>query len=232
MLLALVGNVVYVTEVTSASRLVYFFNNSAVELAHFSGSTSVVLPKLAPGVYTIVGFNASYEPSNTVTYTSADTFIGRGYLPAGIVKWTYASIVKLLRSNLDGLNIFIDAYDRSINLDKWIEVRVDGPNTTQLGPSNWNCKWEINILVNARHNSTDAFAFRTLMGQVASALPNSIEVYKYGSTAEDTGAFVGCLRRIVGRRDTLQCGYFGLKPNADIEQGCVEDHYEIDVEDA
>jgi hypothetical protein len=230
-MLTVAGSTVTVTDVLLPTTVVALSAVSAICVGHLIEDGSITIPKLATGTYRVIGIASDDSVTNSDDYTVTNTLATKGHLPHSTGKWCYASIVQYLKQKLSAHTLVLDELRRTPELAQWIELRVDGPNTKQLD-NHWKCVFEVNLLLSARVDGTNLYAFREFMDSVTEAMPSCIEVYKYGSLAEDTNAYVGCLERIIGKRDTLQTGYLGRKANADIEQACIEDHYEITIEEA
>lgn len=232
MLLDVTDGIATVTDVILPVRLVAVSPAGFINIGRLEMDGSLAIPKMADGTYEIAGIAEDYSVTNLVEYTATGAHVPiTGTIPQNLPVWIYASVIKYFQTALPDLYLHLDTLQRELNLPNWYELRVDGPVATQMDKFTWSHLVEINALVTTRRDTSNLYNCRQLMGLVASAFPRTMMVYKYGSTPADDGSLVGCLQRTSGRREALYVSYFGLKPNGDIEQAGIEDHYVLELEE-
>jgi len=142
-------------------------------------------------------------------------------------KWCVASIGQTFEDGCGStIPLFIEGQVRATKDEaEFVELRVDGPWTTEINKNYFRLFFEVSILVQATIDPTDQYNIRKLTGQISSMF-NDINVYKYG----DGGAYLGCLKLIQDSRkkERVQTNHFGqINPSVPLQQATVEGHYEI-----
>jgi hypothetical protein len=121
-----------------------------------------------------------------------------------------------------------------LNEEERLELRVDGPNCTEVSKQYWKLYIEINVLCQCAKNNINYHRMRQLTGLARSIFEPCINVYKYGSGVEDTQEFVGVLKRLDDEkgRNNIQVTQFGqVDPVVPVEQSSVEAHYVMFLEE-
>lgn len=142
-----------------------------------------------------------------------------------VPKWIHLSVLEHIKTQCPGVIIFSEHLNTR-NIDRGqdhIEIRIDGPNTTEYTRGDFSSYIEVNVGINVRYNERDTTRFSSLMGLVTDALWKDICCFRYGNDPTyDTKAFFETLVR----DDMVQGSYFGqVDPNIEIQQGTCETHY-------
>lgn len=149
-------------------------------------------------------------------------------------RWIFASISKHFVDTLAATaEVFIEGQKRGTRkMEQWFEVRVDGPNYTEITKGEFKIYVEINILCACIVKDTSIHNIRTLAGKAASEMDTSIFVYKYGTGVEDDDSLLGCLTIVSDSRgkERIQTSHFGqIGPNTELIQATVEGHYKMEL---
>lgn len=143
-------------------------------------------------------------------------------------RWLRASVNKHFDSFKGDTYLYIEGInERPNNLLSYAELRMDGPNYTEICKGYWYCYLEVNILVQSIL-SPDRYALERMIGNFTVAFTNTVYVYKYGDGVEDTGGLLSCLQlqQNIGEREKIQVSYFGIvNPATKLQQATVEGHY-------
>lgn len=144
-------------------------------------------------------------------------------------RWIIASVSRHFEDRRQGIPMFIEGQIRQTReLEDFIEIRIDGPNYTELSKSFWRVYIEINVLIQSVQDKKDRFRIYKSTGVVASAFENVISIFKFGDEAGDDDSLVGCLKLQGDRsaRERVQISHFGqIEPQTGIFQSTVEAHY-------
>lgn len=146
-------------------------------------------------------------------------------------RWVFASVSKHIDDRKDGLTLFIEGQHRDTEgLVDFLELRVDGPNFTEVSRGCFHFFVEVNILVQSAMDDSNFHRIHTDVGIAAAALTSSIPVFKYGTGVDDDQSLLGCLRLIQDKRgrEKVQVSHFGqIDPVTKLMQATVEGHYEM-----
>jgi len=145
-------------------------------------------------------------------------------------KWIFASVCQHFRGTLLGVDLFIEGERRATSdLQSFCELRIDGPDLTEVSRNEFRAYMEINVLIQQAIGN-DLYALRAVAGEVQAAFTD-IPIFKYGSGVGDDGSSVGCLQLIQKEpRERIAFRYFGrIKPDVPLEQATVEGHYEMSL---
>lgn len=151
-------------------------------------------------------------------------------------RWVFASVSKYFETACTGVatKFYVEGEERTIKdtEDTTIEVRMDGPDITDMGAGSYRLYIEVNVLVGVK-KSTDTHNLYRLLGSVQEAMLSNISVYKYGSDTGgvDTGDLLGCLQLLQNTREKIKTSVFGqIEKNTAIDQATVEGHFEMYLE--
>lgn len=147
-----------------------------------------------------------------------------------IDRWIFQSIHKHFVAQQKDWKLYIEGEIRDTNqATEWVELRIDGPFSRQLGPTNWFARIEVNVLISVSTH-TDLYAPQRISGEVAQILAMPIEIKKYGTELEDTQEHFSCLKLEQGARDVgIVTSNFGqANPKIPITQMTVEAHYSLE----
>ncbi len=144
-------------------------------------------------------------------------------------RWIMASLHKHFDDNRQGLILYVDGQIRDTRTEsEYIEVRVDGPNFTEISKNNWKIFVEVNVLVSVTMDNKDLHRLVKYIGIVSAAFID-IMIYKYGDGASE----LGCMRLLqdTGTHERVQVSNFGvIDPAINLQQATVEGHYELLLE--
>lgn len=142
--------------------------------------------------------------------------------------WIMRSINKSFYASLAASNLYIEGMTRDTRtLEKFFELRVDGPKATEESKDYWKLEVIVNILVmvakvDDQNNIEDQY-----IGLASAALSSAINVYRYGKTAEsilNDDSLLGCLKRM----PVIEPHRFGIiEPDTAIIQATVEARYKM-----
>lgn len=147
-------------------------------------------------------------------------------------RWFFASLSKHFYARRNNIPMFIEGqYRQQDEETKLLELRIDGPNFTEISKGFFRCFVEVNILVQASQRDEDFHTIHELVGIAAAAFTGGIQVFKYGPTSnpENDGSLLVCLSRTDDARgkDRVQISHFGkLDTSTPVLQATVEGHYE------
>lgn len=120
--------------------------------------------------------------------------------------------------------MFVEGVDRLTNEeDKWIEFRMDGPQTTEVSDDYFRLDVEINILWSVDIDCNEFHEPYRIAGMLVEAMTN-ICIYQYG----DGDALLGTLQLIQEKGSPVRSNNFGqIRSDTKIVQGTVEGTYKM-----
>ncbi len=142
--------------------------------------------------------------------------------------WIMRSINKAFYDSLAVHDLYIEGMTRETReLEKFFELRADGPKATEESKNYWKLEVIVNILIQiAKVDDTNNIEDQYI-GIASAALSKAINVYRYGTTAEsilNDETLLGCLSRM----PIIEPHRFGLiEPSTDIIHATVEARYEM-----
>lgn len=149
-------------------------------------------------------------------------------------RWLFASVSRHFSDHRQTLPIFIEGQHRDTRNERdFMELRMDGPQYTELTKGNWHLYLEVNVLVQSIMDDVNYHRVERGIGIAVQAFTD-ILVYKYGNQVEDTGDFLGCLKLIqdVRSRERIQVYRFGqIEEGVKLEQASIEGHYEMNLDE-
>jgi len=150
-------------------------------------------------------------------------------LNQNLTRWIIASISKHFEDRKQSLTVFIEGQIRKTReLLDFLELRIDGPNQTELSKGFWQVYVEINVLVQSAQNAANYHRIYNSVGIAVAAFTQSISILKLGTAVGDDGSLVGCLNLQGDKeaRERIQISHFGqVEPETGIFQSSVEGHY-------
>lgn len=123
-------------------------------------------------------------------------------------RWIKASINKYMQAQLPaGLTMFVEGQERETNkLNKWLEVRVEGPDWFKYSAGFHKGTVAVNILC-SQQIIDDIYAMDRLTGIAQKMLfTTSIAVIQWG---DDETQSVGCLQLISEANRNLETRFYG-----------------------
>jgi hypothetical protein len=146
-------------------------------------------------------------------------------------RWIFASICKHFDARKQGISMYVEGQLRLVDdLQEFFELRIDGPNLTEVSHKYWKLYLEVNVLIQSIKDDADFHRDQRLCGIIASAFTD-IPLFKYGGSSVDDGTeSLGCLTLLQDARskEKITISHFGqIEPNTNLIQSTVEGHYEM-----
>ncbi len=142
-------------------------------------------------------------------------------------RWIYSSVVVHFNNNRGTLPMFVEGDNRETqNVNKYFELRVDGPYSTEISRNYYKLEIEIGTVVCSIMQNIELYTQAELSGQVAKIFTPTIEVYKFGDGPDDDGSLLACLYLKQGRKEKLEIKHIGrVSPDTRLNRSIVEGHY-------
>lgn len=140
-------------------------------------------------------------------------------------RWFKSSINKHFNDGKGTAHLYIEGAQRGTReQSEWAELRIDGPNFTELSRNCWEAYVEINVLISCQKGGLNLYGYDTLCGRFTSLFVTNLGIYKYGPEVQDDQSFFGCLSQI----EKIQVSHFGvIDPATNLMQGTIEGHYKM-----
>lgn len=147
-------------------------------------------------------------------------------------RWIFASISKEFNDNRQTIPLFVEGQHRDDTQDKatLFELRIDGPNYTEVSKDCWRIDIEVNILVQAAMDNEDFHTIRKLCGIASAMFINNLPIFKFGDGVDDDDSLLSCMKLLqdVKGRERIQTSHFGqIDPSVKVQQSTVEGHYRM-----
>jgi len=144
-------------------------------------------------------------------------------------RWVFASVSKHFDDRRQGLPLFIEGQHRDTrSLKDFIELRMDGPQFTEINRNYYRLYFEVNILVQSTMDETSYHRIHQNVGIVAAAF-STIGLLAYGNGPDDNHEQWACAQLIqdTRKRQHLDIFHFGqIDKQLKLIQATVEGHYE------
>jgi hypothetical protein len=144
-------------------------------------------------------------------------------------RWVFASVSSHFNQHRQGLPMFIEGQHRNTrNMKDFIELRMDGPQFTEVNRGEWRIYFEVNILIQSTMDNENYHRIHTNVGIVAAAFTD-IVMFKYGNQPGDDNSVWECAKILqdVGKRQHIDIFHFGqIDTQTKLVQSTVEGHYE------
>ncbi len=145
-------------------------------------------------------------------------------------RWIYASTTKHFQAIADAypISMYIEGVERDTrNESKWLEFRMDGPQTTELSKNYFRLDIEINILWSVHLDSIDFHDQQRIFGMLVEAMTD-ICIHKYGEGVGDDDSLLGTLILQQDLNNPIRGNNFGqVRPDTQLVQGSVEGTYRM-----
>ena len=144
-------------------------------------------------------------------------------------RWIFASISKHFDANRGSLKLHIEGQYRDTRSEQdFIELRLNGPEFTELSKNYWRIRVRVNVLVQSVKNETNFHRIHTNVGIVVKAF-DTINIKKYGDGVDDDDSLLGCLKLVQEPGDEpVAVHHFGqVDPSTQLVQAAVEGLYEM-----
>lgn len=156
-------------------------------------------------------------------------------LDCNIDRWVFASISKHFDDRKGNNKLHIEGMQRDTRTTQaFLELRVDGPQYTEVNKGLWKVYVEINILCQCNKDLKNFHKMRQLSGEAVAMFENCIIIYKYGDSTVDDQSVIGAMKRLDNEasRNNLQVSHFGqVDPVNQLEQATIEAHYSMFLEE-
>lgn len=147
-----------------------------------------------------------------------------------IPRWTHASIRDYIKTAFAGVPILVEGEnDKKPSSEFFIELRIDGPNMTNIGTKvEYMGMVEVNLLLTVNKNEKYVNTLQDKIGLCFKHLDKCIPIRKIGSTQDvDDGSFVSVLQLL---DEDIEINVFGqVDPTVAIQQASVEAHYRFQI---
>ena len=151
-------------------------------------------------------------------------------LRESIPKWVFLSAAKHFTGSISGIDVFVEGTERDTrDKDDWIEIRIDGPDVSEVSKDCYLIESEINLLVATHMDLTSPARHHINIGKATSAFQN-FEIFKYGEDAEDDESSVGSfiLEPHDRTRGKIKVSNMGqIDPDLTLLQATVEGHFKL-----
>jgi len=145
-------------------------------------------------------------------------------------RWIYASVSKHFQAIADAypIHMYIESVERDTkNESKWLEFRLDGPQTREISKGYFRLDVEINILWSVHLDSADFHEQQRILGMLIEAMTD-ICIYKYGKGIDDDDSLLGTLILQQDPNNPIRGNNFGqVRPDTQLVQGSVEGTYRM-----
>lgn len=145
-------------------------------------------------------------------------------------RWVISSIFKHFQDGLSDIHIHFEGSPRQTeDKDRWVEVRVDGPDYYQDSRIRYRGHVEVNIGIVVVESASNMYDIHEIAGQIESLFKSRINAYKYG----DDNSYLGCLLldKGAGEGYNIRKYYFGrVNAQTPMYQAAVEAPYFIYLE--
>ncbi len=145
-------------------------------------------------------------------------------------RWLYASTSKYFQTVADAypISMYLESVERDTkNESKWIEFRMDGPQTREISKGYFRLDVEINILWSVHLDSTDFHEQQRILGALIEAMTD-ICIHKYGEGVGDDDSLLGTLILQQDPNNPIRGNNFGqVRPDTQLVQGSVEGTYRM-----
>jgi len=147
-------------------------------------------------------------------------------LKSNMPKWLFLSTMKHFTDNIAGLHVFAEGTERNTkSQSSWAEIRIDGPDISEISKDTYRVEAEINILVATHIDPSNPMLSAQNVGKVTA---NFIDYDLYEYT--DGDAKIGCfkLTPLANIGDKLDITNMGqIDPNLDLLQTTIVGNYRI-----
>lgn len=150
-----------------------------------------------------------------------------------LIRWVLSSLCNHFNQYKGTYSLYIEGMLRRTGaLQKYAELRIDGPNFYLVQKGLWHISCEVNILITSQASDANLYTYSTMCGHFASSFYDTISVLKYGSEVGDDQSYVGCLKLKYSKDEKLEVHHFGIiDPATNLQQGSIEGHYIMEFQE-
>jgi len=146
-----------------------------------------------------------------------------------IPRWVKASASEYFNqvAQANSLTFHLEGTNRDTDDEqKFIEFRLDGPDSVEMSKDYYSFDVDINILWSFKQDDANFYTIEDIKGMLIDAM-QSICVYKYGDSVQDDNSFVGTMQLKGGE---VQVSNFGqVLPDVRLMQGTVGGSFRLVV---
>ena len=126
----------------------------------------------------------------------------------GWARWTLIAFNKAANAvKTDAYPVYIEGDTRTTALLRnFAEVRLDGPDITEVSKGCFHLDVNFNLLINAKVDPDDLYAIERIIGEFQKAFTNVVECYKLGGGVIDDDSLLGCYEL----KSEIEINKFGL----------------------
>lgn len=139
-------------------------------------------------------------------------------------KWIYASIAK--HFVIPNVTIFVVGDDRkTADLSEWVELRIEGPHTSEESQSSYKLDVKISLMVNVVKTAANIYRPHEIAGKLTQ-LMTTISVLDYGREFDPYNPFAVqfCLPLV----SSVRWAFLGqANPDVNVVQGVVSANYSV-----
>lgn len=159
-------------------------------------------------------------------------FVQSGYF----IEWhEYLKDIETYNSN-DIIPVYITGQEFAPkDVQHYVELRIDGPDFTEVSKGDYRAKIEVNVLVTTTKSDSDFHAIHRYTGRVQSVLAEGFTIYRFGDGAEDDNSPLACMDTIMwasgegGNR--VETKHFGqIYPDIPLIQASVNVRYKTELD--
>lgn len=148
-------------------------------------------------------------------------------------RWIFASVAQYMKTTLDGIPmpLLVEGVDEreeeKITAGSHVELRLHGPETTELSKGYFRLIVEINCLVTHKmggknDRAYDIFQTCGVIQQAMSVIP----IFRYGDGPDDDQLQLGCLIEDSSRGQAIKVFHFGqLDKDTRVRQSAVDGRF-------
>ena len=136
-------------------------------------------------------------------------------------RWIHTSIARYFSTIAEANDLYLYVVGRSderTKTNEFIELRVTGPNTTEISRNNFKIDVIIDLIYSIHLLPSDSYRAQKISGILEEAMTD-ICIYKYGNGDDDDDKILGTL---ILQRQPVESNCFGqVEPNTRLIQGNV-----------
>jgi hypothetical protein len=147
-------------------------------------------------------------------------------------RWILASVSKYFAQHIEkeGYTFLVEGEQRDIDLEDFIEFRLDGPDLTELNPNYYRLDVDINLLWSHNQGLDNYLEPARIRGLLTRAM-RDICIYRYGDGVADDDSLLGILKLKQDRQNSVRVNNFGqVRVDVQLFQGTVEGAFEMHLD--
>lgn len=130
------------------------------------------------------------------------------------IRWIKSSINLHFDALISGIPLFIEGENRDDGLKSSAELRMDGPDFSEISKGYWQFDIMIDVLIKSHFSDKDAYIRERNIGYVLAAFTTDISIFRYGDSADDDRtALLGCFKLCPSEGEPIRVLHFGQVTN-------------------